>query len=92
MQAKGRPVTSQKLLTGRAGRATKSEARIRKTRKLIAHVLIIAFGSLMLYPLVWMLFASFKPQDEIFSSPGLLPQTWTIDNFVTGWTGIGYPF
>lgn len=92
MQAKGRPVTSQKLLTGRAGRATKSQARIRKTRKLIAHVLIIAFGSLMLYPLVWMLFASFKPQDEIFSSPGLLPRTWTIDNFVTGWTGIGYPF
>ena len=92
MQAKGRPVISRKLLIGRAGRASKSERRIRKTRKLIAHLLIIAFGTLMLYPLIWMLFASFKPQDEIFSSPGLLPQTWTIDNFVTGWTGIGYPF
>ena len=92
MQAKGRPVISQKLLIGRAGRASKSERRIRKTRKLIAHLLIIAFGTLMLYPLIWMLFASFKPEDEIFSSPGLLPETWTLDNFVTGWTGIGFPF
>jgi multiple sugar transport system permease protein len=51
---------------------------------------VLAIG--MIYPLLWMLGASFKPADEIFSSPGLLPTTWTLDNYAKGWSGFGLSF
>jgi len=34
----------------------------------LAHVVLIATSILMLYPLLWMMSASFRPQDEIFNS------------------------
>jgi len=46
----------------------------------------------MVYPVVWLLSASFKPQTETFSNAGLLPQTLTIDNYVQGWTALDYSF
>lgn len=61
-------------------------------RKLIAHVLVIAVGFLMIYPLLWMVSSSLKPNEEIFTQPGLLPTTWTFENYVQGWEGIGFPF
>ena len=61
------------------------------TRPLI-HVVIIAGAILMVYPVIWLLSASFKPQTETFSSAGLLPQTLTIDNYVQGWTALDYSF
>lgn len=52
--------------------------------------LIAAAGSLiMLYPLLWMLSASFKPNAEIFSDPGLIPSSFSLHNYIEGWSGIG---
>ena len=39
----------------------------------VAHVVLIAASILMLYPLLWMLAASFRPEREIFSSTSLIP-------------------
>ena len=39
-----------------------------------------------------MLASSFKPTNEIFSEPGLLPKTWRFDNYSTGWRGVGTAF
>ena len=61
-------------------------------RRLLAHVVIIAVGAIMIYPLLWMVSSSFKPQDEIFSQPGLIPTKATLSNFVDGWTALGPPF
>ena len=52
------------------------------------HVLVILLGLLMIYPLAWMLFASFKGSDEIFTSSSLLPKTWVWSNYVDGWYGL----
>jgi multiple sugar transport system permease protein len=43
----------------------------------------------MLYPVIWLIMASFKQGTQIFSDPSLLPKTWTIQNYVDGWKGIG---
>jgi len=38
----------------------------------------------MIYPVLWMLFSSFKPDDEIFSTANLLPETWTFEHYLSG--------
>jgi multiple sugar transport system permease protein len=55
----------------------------------IANFIIIAFGILMLYPVVWLIMASFKEGATIFSDPSLLPKVWTFQNYPKGWNGIG---
>jgi multiple sugar transport system permease protein len=75
---------------------TKStSARTRRGRpatRLIAHAAIILLGLLMIYPLLWLVVSAFRPQDQIFSEPGLVPRELTLQNFVDGWDAIGLPF
>lgn len=49
------------------------------------HLLLILMLVVMLYPVIWMLGASFEPSFQIFSNPGLLPRTWTLENYQRGW-------
>ncbi|NYE47945.1 multiple sugar transport system permease protein [Spinactinospora alkalitolerans] len=44
---------------------------------------------MLLYPVLWMVLTSLKPTDEIISGTSLIPETWTLDNFVQGWGGAG---
>ncbi|MDR1863061.1 MAG: carbohydrate ABC transporter permease [Treponema sp.] len=55
----------------------------------VSNLVIIALGFVMLYPVVWLLASSFKEGSQIFSDPSLLPKTWTLQNYVNGWEGIG---
>jgi multiple sugar transport system permease protein len=52
------------------------------------HVFIIAIGIIMLYPVVWLLASSFKPNNMIFSNPALWPTQFTLDNYANGWKGL----
>jgi multiple sugar transport system permease protein len=61
-------------------------------KHLLAHVAIIAFGLVLIYPPLWMLSSSFKPAQTIFSAPGLWPREFTLDNWAQGWLGLGIPF
>lgn len=61
-------------------------------RKTVAHAALLLVGLGMLYPLLWMLSSSFKPQQDIFSSSSLVPTTPTLSNYVLGWSGAGAPF
>lgn len=55
---------------------------------IIYHVLVAAASVGMLYPLLWMLGSSFKPNNEIFTSvERLIPKTFTLENYVNGWRG-----
>ncbi|MGO4276287.1 carbohydrate ABC transporter permease, partial [Paenibacillus sp. TAF58] len=56
--------------------------------KLLKHLLIIAFGLLMLYPVLWLLSSSFKPNQLIFSDTSLWPKKVTFDNYMNGWKGL----
>jgi multiple sugar transport system permease protein len=55
----------------------------------ISNLIIIVLGFAMLYPVIWLIMASFKEGTQIFSDPSLLPKTWTLQNYVNGWRGIG---
>lgn len=59
-----------------------------KPSRLLLHFIIIAFGLLMLYPLIWMVLSSFKPNNEIFQSASFWPKNFTLENYIQGWTGL----
>lgn len=53
----------------------------------MTHIFIVALGITMLYPVIWMVVSSFKPNNMIFSDTGLIPKAITIDNYISGWKG-----
>jgi multiple sugar transport system permease protein len=56
-------------------------------RHTLTHLLIIVLGLFMIYPVIWMVVSSFKPNNLIFSDPSLIPKTLTFENYITGWKG-----
>ena len=53
------------------------------------YIFLIAFCYIMLYPLLFMVGASFKTNEEIFGSLKLLPQNPVFDSYQRGWRGTG---
>jgi multiple sugar transport system permease protein len=75
------------------------EARALKRRqwsdrvlKVVLHTVLIAASILMLYPLIWMLSASVRPTEEIFSSTSLIPSSISLDAFASGWNAMRVSF
>ncbi|BCS80543.1 carbohydrate ABC transporter permease [Anaerocellum diazotrophicum] len=68
--------------------------RSKMIRMFLFHLITLLFGYIMLYPLLWMFFSSFKDNSEIFlNAHELLPKRWLFKNYVDGWKGFaGYPF
>ncbi|MFZ4451793.1 carbohydrate ABC transporter permease [Salibacterium aidingense] len=58
-------------------------------RKFLLYAFIIIFGFVMLYPIIWLLASSLKPESLIFSEPGLWPSEFTLENYVKGWNAVG---
>jgi len=56
-------------------------------RHTLTHLFIIALGLVMIYPVIWMIVSSFKPNNMIFSDPGLIPKDVTFENYISGWKG-----
>ena len=62
----------------------------RKTvNTIVWFVVLLALTAIVLYPLVWLVFASFKPSSEFGQNPGLIPDNPTVDNYVKVIEGIG---
>jgi multiple sugar transport system permease protein len=57
-----------------------------------AHVVLLAGVVVMIYPLVWLVGASFKPESQIFSTLDPFPWHFTLDNYLNGWTATGTSF
>ena len=61
----------------------------KKTSKnVLSYSILILIGALMCYPLIWMFFASFKTNAEIYAGVNLLPKSFSFDGFVNGWKGV----
>ncbi|MBN2545624.1 MAG: carbohydrate ABC transporter permease [Spirochaetes bacterium] len=69
--------------------------KIRFNKKLVVQIILhtcyVLIGITMLYPLLWLLLASFKTQAEIFATTNILslPKKWLISNYIEGWKGFG---
>ncbi|WP_232962258.1 carbohydrate ABC transporter permease [Paracoccus tegillarcae] len=60
---------------------------------IIRYAVLTVVGLIMLYPLFWMIGASFKTNSEIFSSPWFWPQEPTVQGYIDGWrTSTPYTF
>jgi multiple sugar transport system permease protein len=73
----------------RGGLAFSKRARAKATVK---HVIMIVAALIMIYPLLWMLVSSLRPNDAIFMDPGLLLKTFKADNYSSGWNALANPF
>lgn len=52
-----------------------------KISEVLRYVVLILVGLVMVYPLIWMVGATFKSNNEIFSSIGFIPKNPTFDGY-----------
>lgn len=72
--------------------ALAEKRKVNPLRGVAIHGALLISSFAMLYPLLWMLSASFKPQDRIFNDNSLIPSPVTLDGYITGWAGISVGF
>ena len=62
----------------------------RIVKDVIYHIFVIAFGLVMIYPVVWMILSSFKVKSEILGANATFwPKQWILSNYPDGWYGAG---
>lgn len=62
----------------------------RKFDTFIFHLFVGGIACIMIYPLVWMLFSSFKETGLVMTTvEQLFPSEWRLDNYINGWKGFG---
>jgi multiple sugar transport system permease protein len=64
----------------------------KRVSRILTYVFVSALALLMIYPLIWMISASFKPENLIFASFSLSSPQWTLLNYTDGWNALDYPF
>jgi multiple sugar transport system permease protein len=70
-----------------------SELKPRSVRtEVIRHILLGVASVFMIYPLLWMIASSFKPDELIFSNPTALPTALDFSNYVEGWNALRVSF
>lgn len=62
---------------------------IKHTKNTLTFAFLVIFAFFMCYPLIWMFFASFKTNAEIFGSFRLLPERFLTEGYIQGWNGVG---
>jgi multiple sugar transport system permease protein len=78
---------------GRAAEPSVSSRRKRgNLRSILKHIGLIALSVLMVYPLLWLVASSFKPNGDIFKDLTIFPTNITFDNYVNGWNDLQLPF
>jgi len=63
--------------------------RKRRWKTAARHLALIAVGLIMIYPLIWLFFGSFKTNADLFGSMGLWPKTFVWDSYIKGWRSTG---
>ena len=67
---------------------THSVTARRRVSTFIYHALMLLVSFMMLYPVLWLVASSFKPNGDIFSTAtSLWPQNFTLEHYVVGWKG-----
>jgi multiple sugar transport system permease protein len=67
--------------------------RVSPVTRLAIHVALVAASFVMLYPLLWMLASSLKPEADIFNdSLSLWPRSFDFSAYARGWGGLTVSF
>ncbi len=84
--------TSVARLTVVTGEKTAAQKLLKRGLSIAAHVVLITASIVMLYPLLWLLSASFRPENEIFTSTSLWPSSFSLEAYFRGWHGLRIGF
>lgn len=76
----------------RESRGTLAFSRSAKVRAAVKHAILIVAALVMIYPLLWMVASSLRPNDVIFREPGVLLKTFEVGNYSAGWNALTNPF
>lgn len=72
----------------KANNITQSVSFRRTVSTVVYHVLMLAFSFMMLYPVLWLVASSFKPNGDIFATASsLFPGNFTVQHYIDGWRG-----
>jgi multiple sugar transport system permease protein len=85
----GKPTNHRKP---RESRGTLAFSRSQRTKALGKHAILILSGGLMIYPLLWMVVSSLRPNELIFRDPGLWLNSLEMSNYTSGWSALTHPF
>ncbi|MFC3495744.1 carbohydrate ABC transporter permease [Glycomyces rhizosphaerae] len=61
-------------------------------RSILKHALLILGALVMLYPVLWMVVSSLRPNDVIFRDPSLVLNDLQTGNYAEGWNAFADPF
>lgn len=64
----------------------------RLVRRVLRHAVMIVASIAMIYPLLWMVVSSLRPNEEIFRNPSLFPLSFDLSNYARGWESLAQPF
>ncbi|MFI2104372.1 carbohydrate ABC transporter permease [Isoptericola sp. NPDC019693] len=64
----------------------------RPLRSVLKHLVLIVTGAVMIYPLLWMVVSSLRPDHLIFSQPGLWLSDVDLSHYPDGWNALSHPF
>ncbi|RYE88558.1 MAG: carbohydrate ABC transporter permease, partial [Hyphomicrobiales bacterium] len=63
-----------------------------KRSAFLKHVFLILTSLVMVYPLIWMVASSLKPDNQIFGDLGLWPREFRWENYYEGWNAMAVSF
>ena len=67
--------------------AAARRVRLPKPGRIVINVVLIVCSLIWIYPIVWTIISSFKPQADFFKEQlTLFPATWTLDNYARVWS------
>lgn len=64
----------------------------RRLRSVVKHLLLIGLSLIMIYPLIWLVISSMKPNEQIFTDLSIFTTDLSLDNYVDGWDAQMFPF
>nr|WP_218712902.1 carbohydrate ABC transporter permease [Arthrobacter sp. BF1] len=86
------PDAPRKKSTKRESMGSLAFSRRARGRALFKHLILIISGAVMIYPLLWMVVSSVRPDELIFKDPGLWLNGLDMSNYSSGWSALTHPF
>ncbi|WP_026924000.1 carbohydrate ABC transporter permease [Glycomyces arizonensis] len=74
------------------GKRRRPGTALRRLRSIGKHTMLAALSLVMIYPLIWLLVSSFKPNSEIFRDLSVFTTDLTAENYANGWNDLQFPF
>ncbi|MDF2575115.1 MAG: carbohydrate transporter permease [Agromyces sp.] len=84
--------TATRAVVGVALEQPPSRTGRRRWISVAKHAGLIALSIVMVYPLIWLVVSSFKPNGDIFRDLGIFTTDLTLENYSQGWTSQQLPF